>query len=161
VGSNRTDEYTVDKIKLALSRLRPFIIEHQHRERIYEYISLYKELNNGEMPSPEVINKFSGFLIDNRTCAIEADELLQELSMDILGKFHKDYSKRRIVNLFKQAAIAIMIAVVCGSYIGIFLVEHGFEYLDKELFLNGLILINSIIVFFITIIYFILSLFKE
>ncbi|MDD2587178.1 MAG: hypothetical protein PHO25_11160 [Syntrophomonadaceae bacterium] len=161
MGNNRTDEYTVDEIKLALSKLRPFIIEHQHRERIYEYISLYKELHNGEIPSSEVINKFSGFLIDNRTCAIEADKLLQELSADISGKFHKDYSKRRTANLFKQAAIAIMIAVICGSYIGIFLVEHGFEYFDKQLFLNGPILINAIIVFFIAIIYFILSLFKE
>ncbi|MEA1962388.1 MAG: hypothetical protein U9N81_14165 [Bacillota bacterium] len=78
MGNNRTDEYTTEEIKVALSKLRPFIIEHQHRERIYKYISLYKELHNGEMPSPKDINKFSGFLISNQTCAIEADELLHE-----------------------------------------------------------------------------------
>lgn len=160
MGNNKTKEYTIDEIKLVLSKLRPFIIEYLHRERIEEYISLYKELH-GKMPCSEAINKFSGYLINNRTCAIEADELLQDLSADIFYKFHKSYSKQRIANLFKQAAIVIMIAVVCGSYIGIFLVEHGFEYFEKELFLNGPIFINAIIVFFIAILYFMLSLFNE
>lgn len=98
MGSERTNKYTIDELKLVLSKLRPFIIEHQHRERIYEYISLYKNMHN-EMPPLEVINKFSGFLIDNRTCAIEADEILQELSVEIFKKVHKDYSRQRMVNL--------------------------------------------------------------
>jgi hypothetical protein len=49
VGNNKTKEYTIDEIKLVLSKLRPFIIEYLHRERIEEYISLYKELH-GKMP---------------------------------------------------------------------------------------------------------------
>ena len=136
-----------------IQEIRPYIVKGIQDAKVSEYEQSYKR-RNGKNPSAEDINQFISILIANGTVKSDADEIANEL----INK----YNKKLLVKLIINSSISLGSAGLFLVYILIYLKNVlGLNIVKEDYLISAPNFILAIILFFITIALFVISVSKK
>ncbi len=136
-----------------IQEIRPYIVKGIQDAKVSEYERSYKELN-GKKPSAEEINKFISILIANGTVKHDADEIITELV--------EKYNRKMLISVIINVSISLSSAGLFLVYILIYLKNViGVNIVKEDYLISTPNFIIAIILFFITISLFVMSVAKR